>query len=1003
MKALIIGSNRGIQHIDSDASYPMALLKDRRGRRAIDWTLVALNKVGIEDVIFIGGYHIEKVIRSYPNLKFYYNSNWENGNDLKALSCASDELTGPCVIVRSEVAFNADALQQLLGANVDVAIGVESVHSQSDVVASDAFTGIVVLSEIASKELKRKIESLSKDDNGKNGNMPSLVDAFSELNIPLNFIELADNYKQIHTPQSLARFVFNTKAQTLERLQPLMIKAAILDQCRFTIKEWRDNSEEVLVRIQTSFPEGRLIVRSSALSEDSWKESQAGNFNSVLGVDAGNVESIHKAIESVIESFKANGNNHEYDEVFVQQYLDNVDSSGVLFTRNAASAAPYLIVNYDNTTQRTDTVTSGKGEDLKTTVIYKQCPSENIMDKQMAHLITVVHEIEELTGHDSLDIEFAFDKSGNCYILQVRVLVIDERLSRVPDEDFHQELDSVKNYVDEIIKPNPSLLGDRTILSNMPDWNPAEIIGASPRPLALSLFQHLITDRIWGQARAASGYRDTYPEPLVVSLSGHPYVDARASFSSFIPASLDVDIAKKLVNHYLCKLEANPELHDKVEFEIAITCLDFNFEKSSKRLLENGFTDAEVDKLRGSLLKLTDDIVCGRVSSINDQMSLVDVLAPRREKVLYAKRNSLLSIVRTIDFLLSDCMRFGTLPFSIVARYAFIASSFLKSLGALNIFSSKEIGILQQSIPTVATDILGDFNRLRTNRLNSEEFLKKYGHLRPGTYDIRCPSYIEEPELYLGDVSESNPEQSSLYLLKDGEVLFCEKGLIINPLIKKAGFSFTVPQLWNFIVSAISGRERGKFEYTKNLSVAISLVAELGKTLGFSADDMSFLPIQEILRLSLGSQSIVTKKIMERTINLNRKNHSLNEAVKLPHMIISSKDVDCFELLKWHPNYITSKRVTGSVVDIRNMGKNIKLKGEIVLIESADPGYDWLFGRGIKGLITKYGGVASHMSIRAAELSIPAAIGCGDVIYNRVLKAQAIEMDCSAQSIRVIR
>ena len=38
----------------------------------------------------------------------------------------------------------------------------------------------------------------------------------------------------------------------------------------------------------------------------------------------------------------------------------------------------------------------------------------------------------------------------------------------------------------------------------------------------------------------------------------------------------------------------------------------------------------------------------------------------------------------------------------------------------------------------------------------------------------------------------------------------------------------------------------------------------------------------------------------------------------------------------------------------------------------------------IKGLITKYGGVNSHMAIRCAELSVPAAIGVGEVIYNKI-------------------
>ena len=49
--------------------------------------------------------------------------------------------------------------------------------------------------------------------------------------------------------------------------------------------------------------------------------------------------------------------------------------------------------------------------------------------------------------------------------------------------------------------------------------------------------------------------------------------------------------------------------------------------------------------------------------------------------------------------------------------------------------------------------------------------------------------------------------------------------------------------------------------------------------------------------------------------------------------------------------------------------------GSIVFIRSADPGYDWLFNRGIAGLVTEHGGANSHMAIRAAEFGLPAAIG----------------------------
>ena len=59
-----------------------------------------------------------------------------------------------------------------------------------------------------------------------------------------------------------------------------------------------------------------------------------------------------------------------------------------------------------------------------------------------------------------------------------------------------------------------------------------------------------------------------------------------------------------------------------------------------------------------------------------------------------------------------------------------------------------------------------------------------------------------------------------------------------------------------------------------------------------------------------------------------------------------------------------------------------KLRNKIVLIESADPGYDFIFSYNIKGLITKYSGQNSHMAIRCNELNLPAIIGIGEKIYS---------------------
>jgi len=71
-----------------------------------------------------------------------------------------------------------------------------------------------------------------------------------------------------------------------------------------------------------------------------------------------------------------------------------------------------------------------------------------------------------------------------------------------------------------------------------------------------------------------------------------------------------------------------------------------------------------------------------------------------------------------------------------------------------------------------------------------------------------------------------------------------------------------------------------------------------------------------------------------------------------------------------------------------------ELKNKIVLLENADPGYDWIFMKQPLGIITKYGGVASHMSIRCAEFGTSAAIGCGDVIYELMTRTKSVLLDC---------
>ena len=76
--------------------------------------------------------------------------------------------------------------------------------------------------------------------------------------------------------------------------------------------------------------------------------------------------------------------------------------------------------------------------------------------------------------------------------------------------------------------------------------------------------------------------------------------------------------------------------------------------------------------------------------------------------------------------------------------------------------------------------------------------------------------------------------------------------------------------------------------------------------------------------------------------------------------------------------------------------KEINIKGKIVAISNADPGFDWIFSHNIVGLITQYGGANSHMAIRCAELGVPAAIGIGDNLYESSYQGRML-LDCDKE------
>ena len=98
---------------------------------------------------------------------------------------------------------------------------------------------------------------------------------------------------------------------------------------------------------------------------------------------------------------------------------------------------------------------------------------------------------------------------------------------------------------------------------------------------------------------------------------------------------------------------------------------------------------------------------------------------------------------------------------------------------------------------------------------------------------------------------------------------------------------------------------------------------------------------------------------------------------------------------------LTQKKIVAKIIHEQDIVSG-DCAGKIATIASADPGYDFLFSRGIVGLVTMFGGANSHMVIRCSELGLPAAIGVGEKTFNLMCSANTIEIDSLNKTIKVI-
>lgn len=771
------------------------------------------------------------------------------------------------------------------------------------------------------------------------------------------------------------RFRFKNKAETLSQMYGALLHAVVLPQISFSRQQWRELGRDVFSLSDTWLSEF-VIVRSSSSHEDGPGESLAGHFKTIANVQG--IEALAAAVQAVFSSFP----DDEEGKVFVQPMISNPDVSGVVFTRDPTTSGHYYVINYDNESGLTDTITSGMTNNVKTHYLFKD-RTINLKGNcnWLRPLLLALQELEAGFDTDAIDVEFAIDKRGTIYILQVRPLFGFADGGPTSKSQQFAALRQISSRINQLSSTHPFLYGTRSVFGVMPDWNPAEILGVRPRPLALSLYKELVTDSTWAYQRNNYGYKNLRSFPLLINFHGLPYIDVRVSFNSFIPQDIEDDLAEKLVNHYIDSLIERPRLHDKVEFEIIYSCYTLDIWSRLDNLPTTKFSKKEKVDLANSLRSLTNKIIHPSEGLWRADIAKLE----RLESRLNSLEASSLPPLDKVYWLIEDCKRYGTLPFAGLARAGFIAVQLLKSLVATGILTEQDSQAFLASLNTVSSGISKDFRRM-----SKEEFLVNYGHLRPGTYDISSPSYRENPDRYF-DWEEKIAEEPPVEQFQ----LSIDKLSDLDALLKRHEIDHDVITLFDFIKGAIEGREFGKFVFTRSLSSALDLIAKWGEDCGVSKDDLSYLDYGEIS--SRHATSYSTERVLKRSIGDGKRRYDVTQSLVLPPLIIDEENIWDFHVPDEDPNFITLFTVEGEVVSDLHSGAS--LAGKIIMIPSADPGFDWIFSKEIAGLITQFGGVNSHMAIRASELAIPAVIGSGERYYRKWSRARVLRIDCALKKV----
>jgi phosphohistidine swiveling domain-containing protein len=730
---------------------------------------------------------------------------------------------------------------------------------------------------------------------------------------------------------------------------------------------------------------GPIVIRSSALGEDSSEQSFAGMFESVLNITA------ERELLAAANHCIASGNSERVRKYagaqssipvgLVVQHQIAANAAGVCFTCDPTGEDHAVVI--EAVSGMGDKMVSGKTDPERFRVYRSgtgewEIPEEKevnfISSNEIKFIAARAKELEKKFGHP-LDMEWAMDAVRKIWWLQARHVTV----AATPMEYIIQR--SVSEVDD----------GPVTVWSN---WNVRETMPAPLFPFTwtfwLDKLLPVITLHLTGVSKGS---------PIQSHLIALDLIHGRIYFN------MNAMLAAPLIGPLTSRL---------------VSTMDARTGDTLKALKKRSILRAR--KFPGSKLHLFFSMFRASIMGLfrmfrwlNPEKSM-QVLKEDSRAIGNRKDVTLLTDQELMDeFNLwerPECSRilFG-LQMEIVAITVFLAAkrAFKRHPKALQLLGtgipanpttkiSIEIDRLTEAAEPFKEIFLDSFTTGQLlRRMKKEEggnnwllkfnkFIDEFGHRGPMEFDLGSSRWSEDPTMIIDTIRSGLRLSKGKRLTKRMDSLAKRRERVLNDAIG-ASFVWKRPimrRLAHMVERYMPLREAPK-HYAVIVFQRIRWAAlELGKRLKSrglipSQADVFFLEIKELtelVRMKKPSRDI-RNKIMER------KNLYTRFTKESPPAFFRSDKVPVVEALE--PSHqpgegmiqgtaVSGGRVEGPVCILYEPDPTPVKDGDILVMEYADPGWTPLFPRA-SGIIMEVGGLMCHAAVVARELGIPAVFG----------------------------